>query len=104
MSYSAIVIAMYVYTVLVRINLQVQTSNSIRLEQIAKTFNKDNQLYNLQWHLQFILDLLLTTFCELALTSSYFLSNGEPCQLFCDSICPSIQSRTFDMPDLKIVK
>lgn len=42
MSYSAIVIAMYVYTVLVRINLQVQTSNSIRLEQIAKTFNKDN--------------------------------------------------------------
>lgn len=42
MSYSAIVIAMYVYTALVGINLQVQTSNSIRLEQIAKTFNKDN--------------------------------------------------------------
>lgn len=46
MSYSATVIAMYFYSVLVRINLQAQTSHSIRLEQIAKPFNKD-----LQWHL-----------------------------------------------------
>lgn len=42
MSYSATVISKYVYPVLVRTNLQVQTSHSIRLERIAKTFNKGN--------------------------------------------------------------
>lgn len=42
MSYSAIVIAMRTYSVLVRINFQVQTSPSIRLEQIVKKFNKCN--------------------------------------------------------------
>lgn len=41
---------------------------------------------------------------ELALNPLYFPSNREPCQFFRDSVCPSVYTRTFDVPDLKIVK
>lgn len=43
-------------------------------------------------------------YCDLALDALYFPSNREPCQFFCDSVYPSIYTRTFDVPDLKIVK